>query len=63
MLGAEPGERHWGDLLAKYAGGQKLDMKNYKDIEKLKNAKSNIWGCPEWSVEPALMLQSTAAME
>ena len=52
-------ERHWCDLLAKYAGGQKYPMtdpananpnapENYLGIQRLKNAKSLIWGCPEW---------------
>jgi prepilin-type N-terminal cleavage/methylation domain-containing protein/prepilin-type processing-associated H-X9-DG protein len=44
------GERHWTDLIAKYAGSPKIaaNMANYKDIEKFKTAKSVIWGCPEW---------------
>ena len=41
-------ERHWGDLVAKYAGGQKAQITNYKDLVKLKDAKSTIWGCPEF---------------
>lgn len=42
------GERHWADLIAKYAGGQKVDIKIFSDIVKLKEGKSAIWGCPEW---------------
>ncbi len=42
------GERHWADLIAKYAGHQKVVMTYYKDLGQLKNRKSVIWGCPEW---------------
>jgi prepilin-type N-terminal cleavage/methylation domain-containing protein/prepilin-type processing-associated H-X9-DG protein len=42
------GERHWADLIAKYAGHQKVTMTYYKDLAQLKTRKSVIWGCPEW---------------
>ncbi|HEX8524301.1 MAG TPA: type II secretion system protein [Tepidisphaeraceae bacterium] len=44
------GERHWTDMIAKYAGAQKYQLDKVSDIVKLKSAKSNIWGCTEWQV-------------
>ena len=47
MMAAD-GERHWCDLIAKYAGGSRLGIKNYVDIG-LMRTNSVIWGCPEWT--------------
>src|SRR5688500_17561244 len=54
-------ERHWPDLIAKYSGA-KADLTDmtrplpsganptqiYQNVWRLKDAKSQIWGCPEW---------------
>src|SRR5207237_667957 len=46
--GATTGERHWTDLISRYATGTKTDMVNCLDIAKLRG-HSVIWGCPEWA--------------
>ena len=54
-------ERHWTDLIAKYAGskvnledmtkplpGGAMPTQVYENTWRLKDGKSVIWGCPEW---------------